>query len=312
MEKHLVENEKNEKTLGAWIGSRRFPHGILIEGNRGTGKRTFGTQLAAVILCTGENTPCGECSSCKKMEKEIHPDFHLVKGSGGARSFHISQVREIREEAWVAPNDGNRKVFLLVNGEEMSVQAQNALLKLIEEPPEGVYFILTCENRNQMLTTIRSRMTSLTMTPPSIDKAAEFLTVEHGIDAEKARQLAEYTQGNLGQAITALSQQESDSSQGQDLWQALKAGRPLGGLEITAEYEKDREGFLQLLEDLRSQVTGELLSLSPAVPGGLSLLQHVEILDIIEDVTRSVHRNVNMLLLVTLLPSAIGKIISNR
>jgi DNA polymerase III delta prime subunit len=205
------------RTLAAWTGGGRLPHTVLIEGEAGTGRGDFARALARAILCGADSRPCGICRHCVKTEKDIHPDFEVLQGGGGARSFHVDTVRKMRSDAHIRPNEANARVFLLQDAHTMSVQAQNALLKIIEEPPNGVHFILICENREQMLPTIQSRAAVITM-----EKS------EAGVCDPAA----------------------------QAVLRALAEGDELEALEYFYAVERDREAFISRLELLRSAASG--------------------------------------------------------
>jgi len=154
--------------LSPLIDRGKMPHALLIEGVGGLGKRTLARLAAKAVLCkSGADKPCGICESCKKADKRIHPDIITIESSGGARSFHVDEIRQLKSQAYVLPNESDYKIFLLFNTHDMSVQAQNALLKLLEEPPRYGLFMLTCENAGQMLETVRSRCMTLTLTEVS-------------------------------------------------------------------------------------------------------------------------------------------------
>lgn len=313
--KSLAENYKNYKTLTAWIVSGRFPHAILIEGPAGTGKTSFGMEIARYVMCENENPPCGACPNCVKIEKNIHPDVIIAQGEGGVRSFHVDKVREIRQEAYVLPNEGRAKIFILRNAHEMTVQAQNALLKVIEEPPNNVYFVLTCENKNQMLTTIRSRCASLATSP--VDTESVVMVLEQrlpGRTAEEYEAAASVAGGNIGAALGLMEHEGTDDSyqKAKAVWEAIKAHKELDMLLILSGYQRDKEGFILLLETLRMIIAKELIAAERKSGRGLSALRLAKIIDIIDETIPAAGGNVNMLLLVSLFPARVGRVISSR
>lgn len=121
------------------------------------------------MLCENkkeDGSPCRECSACKKVAADSHPDCISVSG---AEKTSVDDVRAIEDEAYLAPNEADCKVFLLSNADEYNPQSQNALLKIIEEPPKGVKFVLTASSAHSLLATVRSRVCTLSGNSRSID-----------------------------------------------------------------------------------------------------------------------------------------------
>ena len=156
------------QTIPAALRGGRFPHAVLLEGGTAQQRLTLGEWLAAALVCSADSggnlfgeteKPCGECSDCVKAAVHSHPDIALFSGGETANSFHAQDVRSIRTQAYILPNEAARKVFLLEHIQTMSVTAQNALLKVLEEPPDSVCFLLLCSSKNVMLQTILSRCT---------------------------------------------------------------------------------------------------------------------------------------------------------
>ena len=150
-------------------------HAVIIEGEKGVGKRELALWLAKALLCKAKNPPCGVCSVCKKISAGNHPDVELFDGSGAARSFHIESIRDIKESLWLAPNESDVKIYVLLEIQNMTAEAQNALLKSLEEPPEHARFIMTCQNIGMLLDTVISRSTVYKLEPFSDGCPLSFL-----------------------------------------------------------------------------------------------------------------------------------------
>ena len=114
--------------------------------------------LAMAILCKGDSKPCGNCSACYKVGIDSHPDLHIISKHGAM--IKVDEIRDIKEKAKVYPNDGDKSVFVICEAQNMNPQAQNALLKIFEEPARHVSFILTCPSKSSLLETITSRATA--------------------------------------------------------------------------------------------------------------------------------------------------------
>ncbi|MBR5618853.1 MAG: ATP-binding protein [Clostridia bacterium] len=137
----------------------KLSHAVLIEGGTAAEREETARQTAQAILCGGQTKPCGVCASCVKAAANSHPDILVFSGGTTPGSFKVDTVREIRAQASILPNESEYKVFLLLACETMLPAAQNALLKIIEEPPYFVRFVLCCSTQRAMLDTILSRVT---------------------------------------------------------------------------------------------------------------------------------------------------------
>lgn len=162
-------NEKAKQTLVRWMRDGRLPHAILLEGEDGCGKTLFARMAAAACLSPEllwKEEPSHQALRNQRLVLEdCHPDVKLVQSEDRSRGFHIEAIRQLRTDAYIKPNDGDRKVYILRNVHNMTEQAQNAMLKLIEEPPPQVTFLLTCANRAKLLPTILSRVALVPILP---------------------------------------------------------------------------------------------------------------------------------------------------
>lgn len=142
---------------------KRLPHAVLIDGGTFEQRSQLAQILSKAFVCGGEKPPCGKCSNCIKADSGNHGDIKVISGGETQRSFHVESIRQIRSEIYIAPNEAPCKVYVLHNAQSMSAEAQNALLKTLEEPPSFAVFILTCDSKTKMLETIRSRVTAYTL-----------------------------------------------------------------------------------------------------------------------------------------------------
>lgn len=157
-------NNSIEKSVSAAMHSRRFPHAVILEGGSVQERMQLAKKIAAALICTsGGITPCGECSACKKAAADSHADILVYSVEDKPKAFKVDIVREIRNKAYIVPNEADRKVFILENSHTMGVEGQNAILKILEEPPAYVNFILLCSSKSGFLPTVLSRATVYTL-----------------------------------------------------------------------------------------------------------------------------------------------------
>ena len=158
---HLLGNERLKEAL-APLFKEDFPQSVILEGAEGLGKRTAAFSMAKALMCQEKDGPCGHCGPCVRMEAGSHPDYRLFNPEGGL--IKVDDVREIRRLSFIRPSESSQKVFVLNDSGKMNPQAQNALLKVLEEPRETV-FILLCRQAEELLETVRSRCVRYALEP---------------------------------------------------------------------------------------------------------------------------------------------------
>ena len=241
-------------------------HAFLITGPDPAERERLGQFCAQALLCEGEGSrPCGRCAACRKTERGIHPDLlrrerlpDPEKPREKKRDFTVNQVRELSEEAYILPNEGRRKVFLLPEADAMNPNAQNALLKLLEEPPSYAAFLLLGGNPGAFLPTVRSRCVSL--------RAGG--SASEGGDPEAAK-LAEAWIGGDGPALAALTirAEKMDKGRFDQLLEGLYAAAGLRAKAGGPRRDRALE-LTELAEKLRSM---RKYNVSPGLCMGLLL-----------------------------------------
>jgi len=146
------------KTLA---NANALPHAVIIEGddNRYLASKYY----AKCAVCDGNIKPCDECNHCIKAEKNIHPDIIELHPSGAMKAYPVDEIRRIREDAFVLPNEARAKVYIFNDVDNISIRSQNALLKILEEPPKSVVFVLNCKSKAHLLDTIISRAITISV-----------------------------------------------------------------------------------------------------------------------------------------------------
>ena len=173
----LAGNRALKTQLSQQEEGRGLSHAYILSGPAGSGKHTLARLLCGAMLCTAsvERRPCGHCGPCKKVFSGIHPDVAVISGPAQGKPITVDQVRQLRADAYIRPNEGERKVYLLEGADRMNASAQNAMLKLLEEGPAYAAFLLLAENGGGVLQTVRSRCEELSLTPVPPGEAEEWL-----------------------------------------------------------------------------------------------------------------------------------------
>lgn len=252
---NFIGNEKVIDRLSKLMESGRFPHALIIEGEEGIGKKTLAKDIACALVCRGNDKPCGECSQCKKAIAAIHPDISEYIPAGTANSFHVNTVRNIINDAYVQPNEADYKIYILANAHCMNQNAQNALLKILEDPPKYVVFILTTNSKSALLSTVLSRSVCVSLEGVDIERAANYITSHcENVDYNTAKKTVETFNGNIGKAIDSL--QDSKTSELVDvcnkICKALATSNEYEMMTLCSVFQKDRQGVVFACDLLKS------------------------------------------------------------
>ena len=238
-----------------------LPHACLISGPVGSGRHTLANLLSAAMVCQDsreEGRPCRTCTQCKKVFDRIHPDVNLITGPAEGKPITVDQIRALRADAYIRPNEGRRKVYILENAGEMRTEAQNAMLKLLEEGPEYAAFLLLCDNPGAVLQTIRSRCEQLPLSPVPLPECEAFLRSKFPDKSPEAIKTAALSaQGILGRAIAELEGDGEENlqklAQARELARVLCGGDELTVLEAVTPLEKlAKEEWISLLSRLET------------------------------------------------------------
>lgn len=199
----------------------RMAHAYLFSGPPQIGKTRLALDMAQALNCEQPEPPCGQCPSCLKIERGIHPDIRLIEGEGAGRSIKIAQIRALQRDAVLSPYEGRYRVFILYRMDLATLEAANSLLKTLEEPPGQVVLILTAVQVDQMPSTVISRCQRLDLRPPARHIVEAFLR-EREVQASQAQLLARLCGGRLGWAFHASQDAAVLRQRQQDLDQLVR------------------------------------------------------------------------------------------
>lgn len=199
--KNIIGQDVAIKALENLIAQEKARGSYLFLGPDGVGKRTSSIEFAKAINCKDKGQDaCCDCVSCNKIDSGNHPDVFLVHPEGTSYSIKIAKIREIIYEASLKPYEARKRVFIINDAEGMTEEAQNAFLRLLEEPPRNHIFILTVSNSAGLLPTVLSRCKILKFYLLSQSQIQENL-LARGVDAEKAMLYSHMAMGSLGHAV---------------------------------------------------------------------------------------------------------------
>ena len=243
----LLGNDRLKQNLAESLAKNHISHFYLISGPRGSGKKTLARQLSAAILCTGGRKPCAVCPHCRKALSGTHPDIITVEDPEH-KNVAVKIVRQFREDVYIRPNEADHKIYLFP--QDLGVEGQNALLKILEEPPAYGVFLLLTDNPEKILPTVRSRCRELKMLPlPErllLETLRQRFPQRNREDLEAACQRSG---GYLGQALELLESGGTLPPQTEDFVRALSGKDQLLLAQTLGPMEKwKRDALAEILE----------------------------------------------------------------
>ena len=203
---NLIGNEKIKKDLELVLKQGNIFHSYMFIGTEGIGKKQFAREFAKGILCLEENKPCGKCKSCLEFDTDNNPDFYYI-GSGEEKSIKIEVIRGMQQKVGELPIVSNKKVYIIDDFENMTFQAQNCILKTIEEPPEFVTVLLITANESKVLNTIKSRCLKINFNKLEDKELKSFLEQNYGINNISENMLRAYN-GSIKKALKMQEKKE--------------------------------------------------------------------------------------------------------
>ncbi len=293
-------NRRITESVNSFIDARHFPHALLITGEEGTGKKTLAEYLVKSYFCKETNPPCLSCTACRLIENHNHPDITYIAPEEKKKNISVSQIREIVVKAYIKPHSSDRKAFVIDKAETLSEQCQNALLKVLEEPPGNVLFILISNGEKALLPTILSRCVTLSLLNPEIEETVPYLKAKLGLYEDEIRAAAEKYRGNIGKILAFFGNLKKDKgSIAKDFFeQLMQNGSEYYLLTCVAPLEKDRAGCGEFLAELKLLIADKIRE-SIKNPKKIKKLNRYY--EIISEAEPSLITNINLSLLLSAL-----------
>ncbi len=198
----VIGQSSLKSLLSGSIASDRLSHAYIFEGDSGMGKKTLARAFARQLVCESK-TACGTCQHCRLAISGNHPDIITVLPTDGKQTISVDSIRALYETVMIKPYSADKKIIIIPDAEKMGIQAQNALLKMLEEPPSYIVFILLTSNSNFFLETVLSRCIKLSFQPYTESEIRSVLAA-HGI-SDAPDSVISFADGNCGKALSLVS-----------------------------------------------------------------------------------------------------------
>lgn len=277
MFKNILGNEKNKQILEKSVVLNKTSHSYIFWGTEGIGKKIIAKEFAKMLLCIGENKYCNKCKSCIEFDSNNNPDFLLIEPNEG--KVRIEQVREMQRKIAEKPIISNKKVYIINDVDTMTTEAQNCLLKTLEEPPEYAIIILICSNENTLLSTIKSRCTRMYFEPISREEMANYFETN---EIAISKNIIELSQGSIGKAIKLNEHQDLYENVEKVLIE-LKNKDLIDIVQMSEEIYKTKEEISYILEYMNTLA----LELSKRD------IKYIKCIEIIEETKKRLKANSN-------------------
>ena len=254
----VIGHQRPVRLLQNSIEANRVSHAYLLSGPRQVGKLTLAREFAKALNCLEPDPPCGQCRSCRKIERGLHPDVQAIELEEGSKNISIDAVRRIQDGVALRPAEGRVKVYIIEEAERLSEPAANSLLKTLEEPPPSVVMVLTTLDANMLLPTLVSRCQQVDLLPVPAEAVEAAVRQRLGGDADRARLIAAIARGKVGWALEAARNPATLNRRAElmdrliALPEANRVTRFAFAAELATIYSRDPEAAKGILESWQS------------------------------------------------------------
>jgi DNA polymerase-3 subunit delta' len=250
----VIGQDKILSLLAYSLKTNAVAHAYLIVGPRHVGKGTLAFNLAQALNCDGPELPCGQCRSCQRILEGKHADVTPI-GLDSKTEIGIDDIRGLQRIANLPPYEGKYKVFIINDAEYLSTEAANSLLKILEEPPQSVVWLLLVAEEEHLLPTIISRCQRLELKPVPSEQVQEVLVSSYNVETSRAKLLAQLCRGRLGWALSALTNEDILEQRSQridklvSLLNASLSQRFAYAQELASQFGQNRRTGAEIMED---------------------------------------------------------------
>ena len=280
----IIGNIKIKEILESAIKTNNILHSYLFVGTEGIGKSIFAKKFAKMILCVNENKQeCNnKCESCIKFDNNNNPDFKIIKPDGN--NIKIEQIRQMNSKIVEKPIIAQKKVYIINDSEKMTKEAQNSLLKTLEEPPQYVVIILICSKENELLNTIKSRCTKIGFSNLTNDEINKYLRKNNYEILEN--NFLNLSQGSIKKAIEVISNKELYEKL-ESLVSNIKNINKVGFIKNNEFLYKEKEKINEILEYINVLIYNQMKSSIE------DRLKYINCINIVEDTKKRLKANSN-------------------
>ena len=280
MFENIIGNDKIKNDLRSILKNNNIFHTYMFIGTKGIGKSKFAKEFAKGILCINQEKPCLDCKSCIEFDNNNNPDFYYI-GLGEENSIKIDVIRQMQKKVQELPIVSGKKVYIIDDFEYMTKEAQNCLLKTIEEPPEFVTIILIASNESRILNTIKSRCLKIYFNNIKEEELKQYLEDTYKMKNISDNMLRSYN-GSIGKAIQMHAKEDAYKTI-EKVFSNIEEYNLINAMKELEILYKDKENINEMLDYIN------VIFLNKAKED----IRYINYINIVEKVKKKLNRNCN-------------------